>query len=89
MEALGNEITAPGEIALDQYKTSFVTPRISGQITKRHARLGQRVKRGSPLVSLTSVELAGAQGDAIVAHQEWRRVKALGQDVVSKRRYVE
>ncbi len=88
-ETFGSEITAPGEIALNQYKTSFVTPRISGQISKRHARLGQHVKRGAPLVTLTSVELASAQGDAIVANQEWQRVRALGQDVVAKRRYVE
>ncbi len=89
METLGNEVTAPGEIALNQYKTSYVTPRISGQISKRNARLGQHVRRGAPLVTLTSVELAGAQGDAIVANQEWQRVKALGKEVVANRRYVE
>ncbi len=89
MENLGSEISAPGIVILNQYKTSRVTPRISAQITKRHARLGQYVKRGAPLATLTSVELAEAQGNAIVSHQEWKRVQALGQDVVSKRRYVE
>ncbi|HFE38630.1 MAG TPA: HlyD family efflux transporter periplasmic adaptor subunit, partial [Gammaproteobacteria bacterium] len=88
-QTLGSEVAAPGEIALNQYKTSYVTSRIAGQISKRHARLGQHVKRGAPLVTLTSVELAGAQGEAIVAHQEWQRVKALGTDIVAKRRYVE
>ncbi|MCF6220677.1 MAG: efflux RND transporter periplasmic adaptor subunit [Robiginitomaculum sp.] len=89
LETLSTEITAPGEIILNQYKTSRVTPRISAQITKRHAKLGAHVKRGNSLVTLTSVELAEAQGNAIVTNQEWQRVKALGQDVVSKRRYVE
>ncbi len=89
LQSLGSEISAPGEIILNQYKTSRVTPRISAQITKRHARLGQHIKRGAPLATLTSVELAEAQGNAIVDHQEWRRVQALGKDVVSKRRYVE
>lgn len=88
-ESIGSEITAPGEIALNQYETSYVTPRISGQISKRHARLGQHVRRGAPLATLTSVELSSAQGDAVVAHQEWQRVQALGQDVVAKRKYVE
>jgi cobalt-zinc-cadmium efflux system membrane fusion protein len=89
MQTLGDEITAPGEVVLNQYKTAHVTPRISGQITRRHAKLGQHVKRGAPLVTLTSVQLAEAQGNAIVAAQEWQRVKALGTDVVSKRRYNE
>lgn len=88
-QSLVDEITAPGEVVLNQYKTSHVTPRISGQITKRYAKLGQHVKRGAPLVSITSVELAQAQGAAIMASQEWQRVRALGQDVVAKRRYFE
>ncbi|MBL4853010.1 MAG: efflux RND transporter periplasmic adaptor subunit [Robiginitomaculum sp.] len=89
LQSLGSEISAPGEIILNQYKTSRVTPRISAQITLRHAKLGKHVKRGAPLVTLTSVELAQAQGNAIVAHQEWKRVQKLGLDVVAQRRYVE
>ena len=89
MQTLSDEITAPGEVVLNQYKTVHVTPRVSGQITKRHAKLGQLVKRGAPMVTLTSVRLAEAQGNAIVTAQEWQRVQALGQDVVSNRRYVE
>ena len=89
MQTLSDEIIAPGEVVLNQYKTAHVTPRISGQITKRHAKLGQLVKRGAPLVTLTSVKLAEAQGSAIVAAQEWQRVQNLGQDIVSKRRYFE
>ena len=86
---LGSEISAPGEIILNQYRTSQVTPRISAQITRRYAKLGDHVKRGSPLVTLTSVELAEAQGDAIVTAREWARVKKLGKEVISERRYVE
>jgi len=86
---LGNEISAPGEVILNQYRTSQVTPRISAQITRRYAKLGDHVKRGKPLVRLTSVELAEAQGAAIVTAREWARVKKLGKEVISERRYVE
>ncbi len=89
LRELGNEISAPGEVILNQYRTSQVTPRISAQITKRYAKLGDHVKRGKPLVTLTSVELSEAQGAAIVTAREWARVKKLGKEVISERRYVE
>jgi membrane fusion protein, heavy metal efflux system len=88
-QQMGNEISASGEIILNQYSTSQVTPRISAQVMKRFAKLGDHVKRGKPLVILTSVEMAEAQGAAIVAAREWARVKKLGKEVISERRYVE
>jgi len=86
---LGNEVSASGEIILNQYMTSQVTPRISAQVMKRYAKLGDHVKRGKALVTLTSVEMAEAQGAAIVTAREWSRVKKLGTEVISERRYVE
>ncbi len=87
--ALAMEISAPGEVGLDLYKTSQVTPRISAQVITRHARLGDAVTLNAPLVTLSSVEMASAQGDLIVTAREWDRVKKLGRKVVSDRRYVE
>lgn len=83
------EIEAPGEIRLNDYATSQVTPRIEAQIVKRHAYLGDHVKQGEPLVTLSSVSMAEAQGALLVAAKEWQRVKKLGKSVVSAKRHME
>ena len=84
---IAETITAPGEIRLNQYRTSQVTSRISAQVIERHARLGDRVKKGDPLVTLSSVALAEAQGQLLVADREWRRARKLGRKIISDKRY--
>jgi len=89
---LGNvagTLTAPGEVILNDYRTVKITPRIAAQIIERHARLGDNVEQGQPLVTLSSVEMAQAEGKLLVADREWRRVKSLGRKVVSEKRYTE
>jgi len=82
-------ISAPGEVAFNTYKTTAITPRITAQLIKRHVVLGETVKKGQVIATLSSVEMAEAQGDLLVAYQEWRRVKKLGRKVVAERRYIE
>ncbi len=84
-----NEIRAPGEIQLNAYATSMVAPRIAAQVLERQARLGDPVETGRVLVTLSSVEMAQAQGDLLVSEREWQRVSKLGRDVVSEQRYTE
>jgi RND family efflux transporter MFP subunit len=84
-----NELRAPGEIQLNDYATTRVVPRIAAQVLERQARLGENVEKGQTLVMLSSVEMAQAQGDLLVAEREWRRVSELGRDVVSEQRYTE
>lgn len=84
-----NELRAPGEIHLNAYATARVVPRVAAQVLERQARLGDRVETGAALVTLSSVEMAQAQGDLLVAEREWRRVSKLGRDVVSEQRYTE
>ena len=62
-----SELRAPGEIQLNAYATSRVAPRITAQILERQARLGDRIEKGGVLVTLSSVEMAQAQGDLLVA----------------------
>ncbi len=83
------EIDAPGEIRLNAYASSQVTPRIAAQVTERHARLGDRVSSGQALVTLSSVEMAAAQGELLVTAKEWQRVRKLGRKVVSGKRYLQ
>ncbi len=87
--ALGTEIRAPGEIKLNNYQTVKVTTRITAQVVKRHVSLGDQVKKGQPLLTLSSVDMAEAQGALILADKEWRRVRKLGSKVVAERRYTE
>lgn len=85
---LADEVVAPGEVTVNLYRTAEVTPRITAQITQRHARMGQQVKKGQKLVTLSSVEMAEAQGRLLIADKEWQRVQKLGRKVVSEKRYV-
>ncbi|HEC18354.1 MAG TPA: efflux RND transporter periplasmic adaptor subunit [Gammaproteobacteria bacterium] len=87
-QILGKAITAPGEVVLNAYHTTKVTPRIPAQVIKRHVVLGDHVNKGQVLVTLSSVEMAEAQGDLLGAAVELRRVKKLGRKVVSEKRYI-
>ncbi len=87
-QLLGDAITAPGEAILNAYRTTKVTPRTSAQVMKRHAFLGDHVKKGQRLVTLSSVEMAEAQGALMETDVELRRVEKLGRKVVSEKRFV-
>ena len=87
-EVLPEVISAPGEIQLDQYRSAEVTPLIDAIVVKRHARLGDEVKAGQPLITLASIEVAAAQGQLRIVANEWQRVRRLGRGVVSAKRYV-
>jgi RND family efflux transporter MFP subunit len=89
LQKVADVVNAPGEIMLNEYKTTSVTPRVSAQVVSRHAKLGDMVSVGQPLLTLSSVEMATAQGDLLVTHREWQRVKKLGRKVVSAQRYTE
>ena len=85
---VGTMIRAPGEVKLNEYQTVKVTSRIAAQVVARHARLGDNVEKGQALLTLSSVEMAEAQGQLLLADKEWKRVKKLGRKVVSERRYI-
>jgi len=87
-QSLGDAITAPGEAILNAYRTTRVTPRTPAQVTSRHARLGDHIKKGQRLVTLSSVEMSEAQGALMEASVELRRVEKLGRKVVSEKRFV-
>ena len=86
--ALADAVTAPGEVRMNAYASAQVTPRIAAQVVARHARLGERVEPDEALITLSSVEMAAAQGALIEADREWNRVRKLGREVVSDKRYV-
>ena len=86
---LAEELRAPGEVIDNAYGTTLITPRVEALVVQRHARIGDEVKAGDPLVTLSSVQVANAQADLRIAEEEWRRVSALGREAVSGRRIKE
>jgi len=86
---ISKEITAPGEVVLNAYKTGIVALRIDGQVVKRLVKMGDSVIKGQPLAEISSIQMAEAQQAYIVDSKEWLRVKQLGKKVVSGKRYIE
>lgn len=86
---LSEQLRAPGEVVDNAYGTTLITPRVVSLVVRRHAKLGDEVRAGAPLVTLSSVEVASAQADLRTAEQESRRVAALGREAVSGRRITE
>ncbi|MCB1631485.1 MAG: efflux RND transporter periplasmic adaptor subunit [Pseudomonadales bacterium] len=85
---IAGSITAPGEVRLNGYLTAQVTTRIPAQVVARHVQLGEHVAAGDALLTLSSVEMATAQGALIEADREWSRVHKLGRGVIADTRYV-
>lgn len=82
-------ILAPGEVIPNANLTTKVTTRVPAQVVQRYVQEGEHVKTGQPLLDLSSVDMAKTQGDLLLAWQEWERVKSLGKDAISGKRYSE
>jgi cobalt-zinc-cadmium efflux system membrane fusion protein len=54
-------IQVPGSVTANAYREVKVTPVASGIVTRVHVELGATVRRGAPLATLFSAELAEAQ----------------------------
>ena len=90
-------VTAPGEVSLDLKQVAKITSRIEGQVQSVHVQLGDRVRRGQPLLAIESLRLdelvqeylvTKAQAD--VAESGYRRTEKLWADqIVTERRLVE
>ena len=57
----GTAVTVPGSVMANAYREVKVTPIAPGIVTKVHVELGAVVRRGAPLVTLFSAELADSQ----------------------------
>jgi membrane fusion protein, heavy metal efflux system len=57
----GRISTVPGSVTANAYREVKVTPIAPGIVTKVHADLGTVVKRGAPLLTLFSADLADSQ----------------------------
>jgi RND family efflux transporter MFP subunit len=57
----GATVTVPGTVTANSYREVKVTPIAPGIVTKVHVELGASVRRGAPLLTLFSPELADSQ----------------------------
>ena len=57
----GTAVTVPGSVMANAYREVKVTPIAPGIVTKVHVELGAVVRRGAPLVTIFSAELAESQ----------------------------
>lgn len=78
------EVRVPGVVEPDGYREVDVTSLVAGVATEVRAELGQSVRRGQPLASLFSQELADAQttlismnADLEVDHKRLQRMQEL------------
>ena len=81
-------IYAPGEIKTNGYTSYQVSPRVDSVVVRRHVSLGDHVNTGQALVTLFSESVAEAQAVFLIASSEWKRVKKMGHNVVSDKRYI-
>ena len=86
---LSGHVRMPAEVVINAYRSTSVTTRITAQVIGRHVQLGDVVEPGQALVTLSSVAMAEAQGEYVIADREWQRVRGLGKAAVSERRYTE
>lgn len=82
-------INASGEVAFNTYKTVSISPLITAQLVKHLVVLGDTVHKGQAVAMLSSVGMAKAQGEILIADKEWNRTKKLGRKIVSERRYLD
>ncbi len=92
----GTSVQVPGTVMANAYREVKVFPVVGGIVTKVHAELGSPVKRGAPLATLFSAELAEAQTKYLSAkamveadHQRRERTKQLVEIGAASRQELE
>ncbi|PIG07347.1 efflux RND transporter periplasmic adaptor subunit [Comamonas sp. 26] len=88
--SIGNTLQLPGEIRFNDDKTAHVVPRVAGVAESVAANLGQVVKKGQVLATLTSPtvseqrsELMASQKRLALARTTYQREKQLWQEKIS------
>ena len=96
-QLLPQMVTAPGEVALDLARVAKISSRIEGQVEQMFTELGDKVRRGQPLLAVGSLELDELIQEFLVSRVQanvtksnfLRTKKLLDEQVVSQRRYLE
>ncbi len=63
-------VTIGGRLSFDELRVTHVYAPVTGRISKVHAGLGQRVRKGDPLLSLASPDVGSAFSDVVKARAD-------------------
>jgi len=66
------KLELPGRTAYDPNSLHKIRPRFDTLVEMVHAELGQKVKKGQPLLDLFSTDLAAAKNDFQTAYVQWQ-----------------
>lgn len=69
----------PARVAMDESRTSPISPSLNGRVIQQHAQLGDRVEAGDPLVTIDSPDYGTALTDWHKADADAKRKKAAYQ----------
>jgi len=85
-------IHAPGTVTFNRYHLVDVTSLVDGVVRERYAQLGDKVKQGQPLLTLTSTTLAQSEAAFLRAEaehrrsrQDWKRLQGLEKKKIVSR----
>ena len=86
------KLELPGRTAYDPNSLNKIRPRFDTLVEKVHVELGQKVKKGQPLLDLFSTDLAAAKNDFQTAYVQWQhdltlrelREELIKTDAISK-----
>ena len=88
--SIGTLLTLPGEVRLDEDRTSHIVPRAAGVVESVKVNLGQSVKKGELLAVIASQqvsdqrsELAASERRVELARTTFQRERQLWQDKIS------
>ena len=86
-QPISDPIVAGGRIAFDDQRVVHVLSPVTGRVTRVLAQLGQRVRKGTPLVAIASPDLGSAfsdevkaRADRVAAERDLKRQKALAAE---------
>jgi cobalt-zinc-cadmium efflux system membrane fusion protein len=65
-------LTVTGEVKFDERRVAHVAPRVQGAVRAVRVGLGERVRRGQPLIELESVGVGEAESEALAARAALR-----------------
>lgn len=94
--ARADVLSIGGRVAFDDLHVSHVFSPVNGRLTKVLAELGQRVQKGTPLLSIKSPDVGQwfadalkAQADLVLAQHEYKRQQELYRAHATSQREVE
>jgi cobalt-zinc-cadmium efflux system membrane fusion protein len=93
VHAIDDVLLTSGKVSFDDSRVTHVFSPVAGRITRIEARLGQRVRRRTPLARILSPEVGAAssdldraQSDLVAAELDLRRQRSLVEQGAASRR---